>query len=73
MGLVPDRAEVGDIVCIVPGLKILLLFRKYKGAKYGGVKRKIIQLIGSCYMHEVINKEAVMNRVEVVREEYIIY
>jgi len=72
IGLVPDGAEVGDVVGIVPGIKIPLLFRECEGARNERIEGKMMQLVGSCYVHGVMNGEAVMNRVEVVREEYIV-
>lgn len=72
IGMVPDRAKVGDLVCIVPGIKIPLLFRECEGARNEGIEGKMMQLVGSCYVHGIMNEEAVMNRVEAVREEYIV-
>ena len=72
IGLVPDGAEAGDVVGTVPGSKISLLFRECEGARNERIEGKMMRLVGSCYVHGVMNGETVMNKIKVVREEYIV-
>ena len=52
VGLVPDAAVDGDIVCEILGCKSLLLLRPSPNGNY--------KVVGECYMHGLMNGEALL-------------
>ncbi|KAK5116708.1 hypothetical protein LTR62_007382 [Meristemomyces frigidus] len=49
LGLVPSYAEVGDVVCVIPGCHIPFVFRRFGEEKY--------LLIGEAYVHAYMDCE----------------
>ncbi len=50
MGMAPDEAQVGDIICVLFGGQVLFILRKREPTGY--------ILIGECYVHGVMDGEA---------------
>ena len=48
MGLGPPRVEVGDVVCVVPGLSVPVIMRKIDG---------YYKHQGECYVHGIMDGE----------------
>jgi hypothetical protein len=73
MALVLDGARAGDVVCVAPGLKSPLLFRRmgFDGAE--GMDCRAVQLVGSCYVHGIMNGESIGQELEALKDEYMVY
>jgi hypothetical protein len=62
LGLAPDTAKVGDIVCVFYGCSVPVLIRKIKNRDKDRNKDKSkqeYQFIGECYLHGMMDGEAV--------------
>jgi len=62
MGMVPGLAQKGDRVCIISGMQTPYLLRQVWDDAEGPVQSgpdRMYQLIGECYIHGVMEGEAV--------------
>jgi hypothetical protein len=57
--LVPQLARVGDMVCILRGLRMLFLFRQNTGhgERDGYGKEEVWDIVGNCYVHGLMEGE----------------
>lgn len=72
MALVPDGARAGDVVCVVPGLKSPSLFRRMDFDRAEGMDSRPVQLVGSCYVHGIMNGESIGQELKALKE-YVVY
>jgi hypothetical protein len=63
IGLCPPNALIEDLIFIVPGLSVPIILKqvngKEKGSYTNGGSAKSFKLVGECYVHGVMNGEAV--------------
>jgi hypothetical protein len=62
LGLAPDTAKEGDIVCVFYGCSVPVIIRKIKDRdrdRRRDMNKQEYQFIGECYLHGMMDGEAV--------------
>jgi len=62
LALLPSKAEKNDVICILYGCSVPVLLRKIDQKTSKG--KDIWELIGECYMYEMMSGEALMERLK---------
>jgi hypothetical protein len=58
IGLFPSGIQPGDIVCVFFGASVPYVLRTVGGESTDGFYRVIHQLVGPCYVHGIMDGEA---------------
>lgn len=63
IGVVPFGAELGDILCVVPGFeRPVLLRRKPRPKLQGDIDEESFEFVGTCYAHGIMDGEVLQEK-----------